>query len=40
MKSGCKIHWTPNALNELAQATQYLENNFTETETSKLVRED
>lgn len=38
MKSGYKIHWTPNALSELEQTIEYLENNFTEKEISKLAR--
>lgn len=38
MKSGYKIHWTPNALSELAETIAYLENNFTEREISKLAR--
>jgi len=32
MKNGYKIHWTPNALDELAQTIEYLRNNFTEKE--------
>lgn len=37
MKNGYKIHWTPNALDELAQTIEYLHNNFTEKEISKLA---
>lgn len=37
MKNGYKIHWTPNALDELAQTIEYLRNNFTEKEISKLA---
>lgn len=37
MKNGCKIYWTPNALAELEQTIEYLQNNFTEKEISKLA---
>lgn len=37
MKNGYKIHWTPNALSELEQTIEYLQNNFTEKEISKLA---
>jgi len=37
MKNGYKIHWTPNALDELAQTIEYLQKNFTEKELSKLA---
>lgn len=37
MKSGYNIHWTDNALDELAQTIDYLENNFTDREIRKLA---
>lgn len=37
MKSGYKIHWTDNALNELAKTIEYLEENFTDKEIQKLA---
>lgn len=37
MKSGYDIVWTPNALDELEQTIEYLENNFTEKEIKKLA---
>lgn len=39
MKNGCEIHWTLNALTELEQTIEYLQNNFTEKEISKLALE-
>lgn len=30
MKNDCKIYWMPNALAELEQTIEYLQNNFTE----------
>ncbi|WP_066440560.1 type II toxin-antitoxin system RelE/ParE family toxin [Chryseobacterium sp. CCH4-E10] len=37
MGNGYKIFWTPNALNELEQTIEYLQNNFTDKEIKKLV---
>lgn len=37
MKSGYKIHWTDNALDELAQTIGYLEENFTDKEIRRLA---
>lgn len=37
MKSGYKIHWTANALNELKYTLDYLEENFTKKEIKKLA---
>lgn len=37
MKNGYKIHWTDNALNELAKTIEYLEKNFTDKEIRKLA---
>ncbi len=37
MKNGYEIHWTQNALDELAQTIEYLQKNFTEKELSKLA---
>jgi plasmid stabilization system protein ParE len=37
MKSGYDIVWTPNALIELEQTIEYLENNFSEKEIKKLA---
>lgn len=37
MKNGYEIHWTPNALVELEQTIEYLQNNFTKKEISKLA---
>lgn len=39
MKSGYKIKWTDNALEELKQTFDYLESNFTEKELNKLAVE-
>src|SRR5690554_4925068 len=36
MKSGYKIKWTTNALKELAETIEYLENNFTDREINRL----
>lgn len=36
MESGYKIFWTPNALKELEQTIDYLQNNFTDKEIRKL----
>lgn len=37
MKNGYKIFWTPNALKELEQTIEYLQNNFTDREIRRLV---
>jgi plasmid stabilization system protein ParE len=37
MKSGYKIIWTDNALNELEHSIRYLEENWTEKELTKLA---
>lgn len=37
MKSGYKIHWTDNALDELAKTIGYLQENFTDKEIRKLA---
>lgn len=37
MKNGYKILWTDNALDELAQTIEYLEENFTDREIKKLA---
>lgn len=37
MENGYKIRWTPNALEELAETIEYLENNFTDKEITRLV---
>lgn len=37
MESGYKIFWTPNALKELEQTIDYLQNNFTDKEIRKLA---
>lgn len=37
MKSGYKIHWTDNALDELAKTIEYLKENFTDREIRKLA---
>lgn len=37
MGNGYKIFWTPNALNELEQTIEYLQNNFTDKEIKKFV---
>jgi len=39
MKSGYKINWTDNALSELKNTFEYLENNWTEKELRKLSNE-
>lgn len=39
MKSGYKVEWTDNALEELQQTFDYLESNFTEKELNKLAVE-
>ena len=39
MKSGYSIFWTENALNELSDTINYLENNFTEIEIKKLAKQ-
>lgn len=39
MKSGYSIFWTENALNELSDTINYLENNFTEKELKKLTKQ-
>ena len=39
MKSGYSIYWTEYALSELAEVFDYLENNWTEKELSKLSNE-
>lgn len=38
MKSGYKIHWTDFALEELQEAVNYLEQNFSEKEIQNLAR--
>lgn len=37
MKNGCKIHWTPNAFDELNETIEYLQEYFTKKEISKLA---
>lgn len=37
MRNGYKIHWTDNALDELAKSIRYIEGNFTDKEIRKLV---
>ncbi len=37
MKSGYKIYWTDNALEELAKTIRYLEDNFSDKEIKKLA---
>lgn len=37
MESGYKIFWTPNALEELEQTIDYLQNNFTDKESENLL---
>src|SRR5690606_33701309 len=37
MKSGYKILWTDNALHELAQTIEYIQENFSDTEVKKLA---
>lgn len=37
MGNGYKIRWTPNALEELADTIEYLENNFTDKEINRLA---
>ncbi|PVH25389.1 type II toxin-antitoxin system RelE/ParE family toxin [Sphingobacterium corticibacter] len=37
MRSGYKVYWTANALDELAKTITYLEENFTDKEIRKLV---
>ncbi|WP_326982500.1 type II toxin-antitoxin system RelE/ParE family toxin [Chryseobacterium sp. MYb264] len=37
MENGYNIFWTPNALSELEQTIEYLQNNFTDKEIKKLV---
>lgn len=39
MKSGYRILWTDNALLELKKTVDYLEQNWTERELSKLAKE-
>ena len=39
MKSGYSIFWTPHALSELSATYEYLENNFSDRELTKLSRE-
>ena len=39
MKSGYKVDWTDNALSELKNTFEYLENNWTEKELRKLSNE-
>lgn len=39
MKSGYSIFCTENSLNELSDTINYLENNFTEKEIKKLVKQ-
>lgn len=38
MRSGYKILWTPNSIKELQNTVEYLEENFTEKEISKLAQ--
>lgn len=38
MKSGYKIYWSDNALNELKNTIEYLEQNFSDKEIKRLVQ--
>ena len=38
MGSGYKILWTPNAMKELEETIEYLENNFSEKEIKRLAQ--
>ena len=38
MKNGYKVFWTQNALDELSETIEYLQNNFTEKELKKLAQ--
>lgn len=39
MQNGYKVFWTENALNELSQTIDYLENNFSVKELKFLAKE-